>query len=66
MHDGRVEVQIWLTENSASVLDELRKAGFEPAAGQPPTRTLVGKLPVEKLEALAEVSEVKFVSLVRK
>ncbi|PYV65349.1 MAG: hypothetical protein DMG95_01890, partial [Acidobacteria bacterium] len=66
VHDGKVEVQIWLTENSASVLDELRKAGFEPAAGQSPTRTLVGKLPVEKLQALAQMSEVKFVSLVRK
>jgi hypothetical protein len=65
VHDGKVEIQIWLTANSASVLDALRKAGFEPAAGQL-EKTVVGKLPVEKLQTLAQMSEVKFVSLVRK
>jgi len=65
VHDGKVEIQIWLTANSASVLDALRKVGFEPAAGQL-EKTVVGKLPVEKLQTLAQMSEVKFVSLVRK
>ena len=66
VHDGKVEIQIWLTENSAGVLDELQKAGFEPAAGHSAGRTLTGKLPVEKLQLLAQIREVKFVSEVRK
>jgi hypothetical protein len=58
-------VQIWLTANSASVLDALRKAGFEPSVRQV-EKTLVGTLPVANLPALAQIKEVKFVSLVRK
>src|SRR6266496_2963874 len=65
VHDGKVEVQIWLTANPASVLDTLRKAGFEASAHQA-EKTLIGTLPVEKLQALAQMTEVKFVSLVRK
>jgi Ca-activated chloride channel homolog len=66
VHDGKVEIQIWLTANSASVLDALRKAGFEPTAGQLAEKTLVGKIAVEKLQPLTLVSEVRFVSQGRK
>jgi Ca-activated chloride channel homolog len=65
VHDGKVEVQIWLTENSAGMLEQLRQSGFEPAVPQA-GKSLAGTLPVEKLQALAQMKEVKFVSLVRK
>jgi len=64
VHDGKVEVQIWLSENSAGVLDQLRKAGFELSPHQA-EKTLAGTLPVEQLQTLSQMSEVKFVSLVR-
>jgi Ca-activated chloride channel homolog len=66
VHDGKIEVQVWLTENSASILDELRKAGFEAAPDQSAGKTVVGKMPVEKLQALVQMSDVRFVSPVRK
>jgi len=65
VHDGKVEIQIWLTTNSASVLGQLRKAGFELSPHQA-EKTLAGTLPVEQLQTLSQMSEVKFVSLVRK
>ena len=59
-------MQVWLTENFASVLGKLHTAGLEPSAGQLNGKTLVGKISIEKLQVLARISEVKFVSAVRK
>jgi hypothetical protein len=66
VHDGKVEVQLWLTNSSPEILEKLRAAGFESAADHPAGTTLPGKLNVEKLQALAQIAEVKFVSPIRK
>jgi Ca-activated chloride channel family protein len=61
---GKVEVQIWLVAASREALDQLKSLGFEPAhaAG----KTVTGGIPVEKLEGVVKMTQVKFVSLVRK
>jgi Ca-activated chloride channel family protein len=63
---GKVEVQVFLTQESASVLDQLRKLGFEPAEGHSAAKMIKGRLPVEKLQELAQIAEVRFVSPIRK
>ena len=63
---GKVEVQIFLTQDSASVVGQLRKLGFEPAEAHSAAKMLKGRLPVEKLQALVQIAEVRFVSPVRK
>jgi hypothetical protein len=63
---GKVEVEVFLTQESQNVLDQLRKLGFEPTEGHTEKRVLKGRLPVEKLQSLAQIAEVKFVSPIRK
>ena len=65
-HDGKVEVQVWLTKLAPDVLEKLHAAGFEVASGHTTGTVLVGKLNIEKIEALAQIAEVKFVSPIRK
>jgi hypothetical protein len=61
-----VELQVWLTKTSLEILEKLRAAGFESAADHPTGTTLVGSVKIEKLQALAQIAEVKFVSPIRK
>jgi Ca-activated chloride channel family protein len=63
---GKIEVQVFLTQNSANVVDQLRKLGFEPAEGHGEGKILKGRLPVEKLQAFAQIAEVRFVSPIRR
>jgi Ca-activated chloride channel homolog len=63
---GKVEVQLFLTQKSANVVDQLSKLGFGAAEGHSAAKMLRGCLPVEKLQALAQIAEVRFVSLLRR
>ena len=65
VHDGRVEVEVWTTKRSVTLLDQLKKMGFE-AGGQSGRKVLVGQLPVERLQELAQLAEVQFVSTIRR
>ncbi|MGB6774572.1 MAG: VIT and VWA domain-containing protein [Terriglobales bacterium] len=64
--DGSVEVQLWLTDDSSAVLDQLKALGFTTSQARPREKTLVGRLPVEKLADLTKISAVRFVSPVRR
>jgi Ca-activated chloride channel family protein len=66
VHDGLVELEIWLSKSSPSVLEQLRSAGFRPATDRSGGKRLLGKLPVENLQSLARIAEVQFVSAPRK
>ena len=66
VRDGKLEVEIWLRTTSANLLGQLRSAGFEAIAGHSRGKTLAGKIPVEKLELVAKLSEVQFISSVRR
>ena len=66
VREGRVEVQIFLNRGSTGVLDQLLNLGFEPAQGDYEKGVIKGRLPVEKLQALVRIAEVRFVSPVRK
>jgi len=64
VHAGKADIQIELSIRSTEVLDKLRSAGFEInfeiTAGKGKT-TVVGRAALDKLAALAEIDEVRFI-----
>lgn len=58
--DGKAELSITLTDkSSAAIIEKLKKLGFEVTSEN---GTIVsGRIAVEKISALAELEEVKFV-----
>ncbi len=63
--DRTVEIQLWLTDNSDVVLEQLKALGFTTSQSRPKEKVIVGHLPAEKLAELANMSAVRFVSPVR-
>jgi hypothetical protein len=63
---GKVEVQVWLTNNSGAVLEHLKAIGFTVSQARPKERVMIGHLPLDKLADLAKISAVRFVSRVRR
>jgi Ca-activated chloride channel homolog len=62
VRDGKAEVQIWLTEKTPEVLTQLKQLGFELILDPQSAKLVIGRLPLEKLAALAEVKAVRFVA----
>jgi len=60
--NGKAELQIWLTDKSDATIGQLRKLGFEVILNPQSSKLIIGRLPIEKLEALAELEVVKYVS----
>ncbi|MEO8325782.1 MAG: hypothetical protein ABI618_08025, partial [Nitrospirota bacterium] len=58
--DGKVLIQVWLTDTNPETLEKLNALGFEVVA-QPKTGNLViGRLSIEKLEAFSKLSVVRY------
>jgi len=66
VRDGNVEIEIWLTDNSAAVLEQLKALGFVTAQDRQNGKKLAGHFPAEKLTDLVKISAVQFVSAVRR
>ena len=62
IRDGKAELRIWLRETSPGVLAQLRELGFELILDAQSTGLVVGRLPVEKLTALADIRAVRYVA----
>lgn len=62
VHDGKAEIQIFLTDKSDATLAELKKLGFEVVLDPKTAKMVIGRLPVEKLSALAELKFVRYVA----
>lgn len=61
---GRVAIEVWLRQDSRAVRAQLQALGFAVTRGGE-ARMAAGTLRVEKLEQLAQLSAVEFVSLER-
>ena len=59
VRDGKAEIRITLSARSASVLEKLRKAGFEVAGEK--GNVLSGRIAIDKLADLADIDEVDLV-----
>jgi Ca-activated chloride channel family protein len=62
VRDGKAEVQVWLTDKSAATIEQLKKLGFEVILNPQSSKLIIGRLPIEKLAALAELAVVKYVA----
>ena len=62
VRDGKAELQIWLTDKSAETLAKLKELGFELVLDPKSSKLVIGRLPLEKLEALADLKFVRYVA----
>ena len=62
VRDGKAAVQIFLTEKSDATIAELKKLGFEVVLDPKTAKMVIGRLPIDKLAALAELKFVRYVA----
>ncbi len=62
VRDGKAEIQVWLADKSAATIEQLKKLGFEVILDPQSSKVIIGRLPIEKLAALAELAVVKYVA----
>jgi Ca-activated chloride channel family protein len=62
IRNGKAEVQIWFTDKSAETMAKLKELGFEVILDPKTAKMIIGRLPIEKLAALAELKSVRYVA----
>lgn len=62
VRDGKAAVQIWLTDKSDETLAKLKELGFEVALDPKTSKLVIGRVPIEKLEALVALKFVRYVA----
>lgn len=58
----KAEVQIWLTDKSPEALAKLKELGFEVILDLKTAKLVIGRLPIENLQKLAELKFVRYVA----
>jgi hypothetical protein len=61
VQDGKAAIRIELTDSSRAVIDKLTAVGFE-MIGEKVKTEVTGLIAIEKLAALAEITEVKLIT----
>ena len=62
VHSGKAEVQIWVTDKSAETMAKLKELGFEIVLDPKTAKLVIGRLPIEKLAALADINSIRYVA----
>ena len=62
IHNGKAEIQIWLTDKSDETMHRLKELGFEVVLDPKTAKLIIGRLPIEKLAALAELKSLRYVA----
>ncbi len=62
VRNGKVEVAVVLADDSPQSIEALKQLGFEVIAHTRPNKTVSGRLAAEKLAALLQLANVKYVS----
>jgi Ca-activated chloride channel homolog len=62
VRDGKAQVQVWFSEKSLENLAKLKELGFEIVLEPKSAKMVIGRLPIEKLQQLAELSFVRYVA----
>ena len=62
VRNGKAEIQVWLSDTSPETLKQLKALGFEIVLEPKTARMVIGRLPIEKLAALAELKGVRYIA----
>jgi len=62
VRDGKVEVRVFLNDDSEKALAQLKLLGFEVVARPKSAKLIIGRIAVEKLEALSQLAVVRYVA----
>jgi hypothetical protein len=62
VREGNAEVQVWLTEKSDAARLKLKELGFEVVLDYPNSTLIIGRLSMDKIQLLAELEFVRYVS----
>ena len=62
IRNGKAEIQIWLTEKSDETIAALKALGFEVVLDPKSAKLVIGRMPIEKLAALADLKSVRYVA----
>jgi hypothetical protein len=62
IRNGKAEVQVWLSEKSVAALAQLKALGFEVVLDDKNSKLIIGRVSIDKLETLAKLKFVKYVS----
>lgn len=62
VRNGKAELQIWLTEKSPEILDQLKELGFEVVLDPKNSKMLIGRLAIGKLAELAALKPVRYIA----
>jgi len=60
--DGTADVQMFLTENSAAVIDQLKALGLQISQIRKKESLVIARVPIDKLTDVANLQQIKFVS----
>ena len=59
---GKAEVQVWLNGKTDEVRAKLKELGFEVVVDHTGSNLMIGRIPIDKLELLAELEFIRYVS----
>jgi len=62
VRNGKAEVQVWLMDKSDANKAKLKELGFEVVLDPASSKLIIGRISIEKLEALAKLDFVRYVS----
>jgi len=62
VRNGKAEIRIWLTDTSPATMKQLKDLGFEIVLQPTTAKLVIGRLPIDKLAALAELKVVRYVA----
>jgi Ca-activated chloride channel family protein len=62
VRNGKAEIQVWLADKSPETMAQLKQLGFEVVLDAKTAKMIIGRLPIEKLGALAELKSVRYVA----
>lgn len=62
VRDGKAEIQIWLSVKNPQTISFLKRLGFELVLDPPSSKMVIGRVPLEKLAALAETNLIRYIA----
>jgi Ca-activated chloride channel family protein len=63
--DGQVQIQVWLSDASSETLAQLKQSGFELLHHPKKGKLVIGQITIEKLEDLARLQAVRYITPLR-